>query len=243
MIKVFVSGSKGRMGQEVIKAVTADSGCELVGQADMGDDLEALVKESHADVVVDFTAPEVRMTNFKAIINGGARPVMGTTGYTEEDIKELSALCDKARLCGIIAPNFTLGAILLMKFAQEAAKYLDCAELIEYHHDKKVDYPSGTAVKVAQLMQESREKFNPGVQDKVANMEGARGAETAGLHIHSVRLPGMMAHQEVIFGAQGQTLTLRHDSISRDCYMPGVMMAVKKAMENSGLIYGLEHLM
>jgi len=242
MIKVVVNGCQGRMGQEVVKAVEGDPELELVGQTDIGDDLEGVVQSQKADVVVDFTVPAARMENFKKIVNVGARPVVGTTGYTEAEVDELTVLCREKGIGAIIAPNFAIGAVLLMKFAAEAAKYLGNAEIIELHHDKKEDYPSGTAVKTAQLMLKERERFNQGVSDKVVNLEGARGAETGGLHIHSVRLPGLVAHQEVIFGALGQTLSIRHDSISRESFMPGVIMAVKKVMESDGLIYGLEHI-
>ncbi len=242
MIKVTVNGCKGRMGREAVKAVESDPELELVGQTDLGDDLEGVVQKTGADVVVDFTVPAARLENFKKIIKTGARPVVGTTGYTEAEIKELSALCQEKATGAIIAPNFAIGAVLLMKFAAEAARYLGDAEIIELHHDKKEDYPSGTAIKTAQLMLKERERFNLGVSDKVANLEGARGAETGGLHIHSVRLPGLVAHQEVIFGALGQTLSLRHDSISRESFMPGVIMAVKRVLDLKGLVYGLEHI-
>lgn len=242
MITVVVTGSKGRMGLEVIKAVQADSELDLVGQADLGDDLEGTLTQARPDVVVDFTVPGSRMDNFKTIISCGSRPVVGTTGYTPDEIAELSDLCREKGLGAFIAPNFAIGAILLMKFSALAAKYLEHAEIIELHHDQKEDYPSGTAVKTAQLMLAERERFNPDVNDKVANLEGARGAEIGGLHIHSVRLPGLVAHQEVIFGALGQTLSIRHDSISRESFMPGVLMAVKKVMEIDSLVYGLENI-
>lgn len=242
MIKVIVNGCKGRMGTEVVKAVEDDPDLELVGQTDLGYDLGMVIKETGAEVVVDFTVPAARMDNFKTITEHKARPVVGTTGYTEAEIEELTNLCQEKKSGAVIAPNFALGGVLLMKFAAEAARYLSHVEIIELHHDKKEDYPSGTAVKTAQLMLAEGKKFNQDVNDRVANMEGARGAETGGIRIHSVRLPGLMAHQEVIFGALGQTLTLRHDSISRESFMPGVILAVKKVMESDHLIYGLENI-
>jgi len=242
MIKVVVNGCHGRMGREVAGAVESAPDLELVGQTDLDDDLEAIIRETQADVVVDFTVPAARMDNFKKIINAGACPVVGTTGYTEAEINELAALCQEKKIGAIIAPNFAIGAVLLMKFATEAARHLSEAEIIELHHDKKEDYPSGTAVKTAQLMLKERDRFNQGVNDKVVTLEGARGAETGGIRIHSVRLPGLVAHQEVIFGSLGQTLTIRHDSISRESFMPGVVMAVKKVKEINELIYGLEHI-
>ncbi len=242
MIKVIVNGCKGRMGIEVVKGVEGDPDLELAGQADLGDDLGKIIRETEADVVVDFTVPAARMDNFKTIAENNARPVVGTTGYTEEEIDELTRLCKEKNLGAVIAPNFALGGVHSMKFAAEASRYLAHAEIIELHHAKKEDYPSGTAVKTAQLMLAQRKRFNQDVNDKVAHMEGARGAETGGLRIHSVRLPGLMAHQEVIFGALGQTLTLRHDSISRESFMPGVILAVKKVMDSDRLIYGLENI-
>jgi 4-hydroxy-tetrahydrodipicolinate reductase len=242
MINVIVNGALGRMGQETVRAVLADPELSLAGQTDITDDLVAKIKETDAQVVVDFTVPAVAMGNFENIIEAGARPVVGTTGFTEADIERLSELCLAKKTGAIIAPNFALGAILLMKFAAEASRYLSAAEIIELHHDQKEDYPSGTAVKTAQLMLSEREKFNENVNDKKANLDGARGAETGGIHIHSVRLPGLVAHQEVIFGALGQTLTIRHDSISRESFMPGVLMAVKKVVKIENLIYGLENI-
>lgn len=242
MIKVLVNGYKGRMGAQSASEVQAAEGLELVAQTDLGDDLGRTITQSRAQVVVDFTVPAARMENFRTIVLSGARPVVGTTGYTEAELAELDQLLTDKNLGGVIAPNFAIGAVLLMKFAAEAARYLDAAEIIELHHDKKEDYPSGTAVKTAQLMRGVRSEFNTGVNDRVANLEGARGAETGGLRIHSVRLPGLVAHQEVIFGALGQTLTIRHDSISRESFMPGVVMAVRKVMELTGLVYGLENM-
>lgn len=241
MIKVVVNGYKGRMGHEVVKSVQQDPTLDYVGGVDLGDDLEGMLKQATPDVVVDFTHPSIRIKTFETIIRAGSRPVVGTTGFTETDIRDLSVLCKEKNLGAIIAPNFTIGAILMMRFAAEAAKYLDCAEIIELHHEKKEDYPSGTAVKTAQLMLSERECFNADVKDRVANLEGARGAELGGIHIHSVRMPGFVAHQEVLFGSVGQFLSIRHDSINRECYMPGVILAVKKVMALNGMVYGLEH--
>lgn len=243
MLKVIVNGYQGRMGQEIVKAVKGDAELEYIAGVDIGDDLEKEIYNCRADVVIDFTHPSVRMETARTIIKSGAHPVIGTTGFTEDNILELTTLCQELSLGAIIAPNFAIGAVLLMKFAQEASKYLDCAEIIELHHEKKEDFPSGTAVKTAQLMLKERTHFNPDVHDKIANIEGARGAKLGGINIHSVRLPGFVAHQEVIFGALGQVFTLRHDSISRESFMPGVLMATKAVMDLNGLIYGLEHLM
>ncbi|HAR61829.1 MAG: 4-hydroxy-tetrahydrodipicolinate reductase [Candidatus Margulisiibacteriota bacterium] len=242
MINVIVSGYKGRVGQEIAKAIVKDPELQMAGGVDVGDDLAQMIKDTKADVVVDFTHPSVRLENFLTIIEHGARPVVGTTGYNENEIADLQVMCREKNIGAIIAPNFAIGAILMMKFAAQAAKYLDCAEIVELHHEKKEDFPSGTAVKTAQLMLNVRQEFNKDVKDKVVNLEGARGANAGGIHIHSVRLPGFVAHQEVIFGTLGQTLTIRHDSISRESFMPGVIMAVKKVMTINELIYGLENI-
>ncbi|MFA5927710.1 MAG: 4-hydroxy-tetrahydrodipicolinate reductase [Candidatus Margulisiibacteriota bacterium] len=216
MIKVIVNGAKGRMGQEVVKAVSADKELELVAALDLGDDLGQKIKETKAQVVVDFTIPDTRMKNIEAIINNGAKAVVGTTGFTPDDLKTIEKWCADKKGAVLIAPNFAIGAVLLMQFAKEAIKYMPNAEIIELHHDKKLDAPSGTAIKTRELM------GNPNIP------------------IHSVRLPGLVAHEEVIFGGLGQTLTIRHDSISRESFMPGVVMAVKKMIDKQGLIYGLE---
>jgi len=217
-IKVLVNGAKGKMGQETVKAVQKESDLELVGQADLGDDLAKTIKSSGAEVVVDFTLPKTVMENIRAILNSGAHGVIGTTGITEENLKEIRSLCEKNKVNCLVAPNFAVGAVLMMRFAKEAVKHMPNAEIIEFHHETKVDKPSGTAIKTAHLM----------------------GKEVP---IHSVRLPGLVAHQEVIFGGPGQTLTIRHDSLSRESFMPGVIIAIRKIKELKGLVYGLENLL
>ena len=256
-IRVAVCGALGRMGQEVVKTVAADPELEFVGVVDnMGkkaDKIEGLqlhtsladmLKDAKPDVCVDFTHPDTVLENALAIIQAHCRPVIGTTGLREEDLQKIASALTKHNLGGIVAPNFAIGAVLLMKFAQEAAKYLDHAEIIEFHHNKKADAPSGTAIKTAELMSKSRPQFGPTNGPEKETYQGARGGTgPANLHIHSVRLPGLVAHQEVIFGAQGQMLTIRHDSIDRTSFMPGVAMACKKVMKLNGLVYGLEHLL
>ncbi|MDD5457710.1 MAG: 4-hydroxy-tetrahydrodipicolinate reductase [Candidatus Margulisbacteria bacterium] len=242
-MKVVVNGALGKVGREVTKAVKNSKDMTLERELDVKNDLGDYLSRNKTDVVVDFTSPEVRMKNVKAILNNGAHGVIGTTGFTEPELKEIAKLAKKVGKGIIIAPNFAIGSVLLMHFAQQAAKYFDTAEIIEYHHNQKADYPSGTAIKTAQLMAEERKKFNTVLNDKVANLEGARGAEYKGIHIHSVRLPGMVAHQEVIFGEVGQYLTLRHDAVSRESYMPGVLMAIREVVKIKKLVYGLEGLM
>ncbi|MDD5594281.1 MAG: 4-hydroxy-tetrahydrodipicolinate reductase, partial [Candidatus Margulisbacteria bacterium] len=195
-IKVIVNGAKGKMGQETVKAIQKESDLTLVGQTDIGDDLAQTIRDSGAEVVVDFTNPQSVMGNIRIILENGAHGVIGTTGTTEKEMRDVKALTDKHKVNCLIAPNFAIGAVLMMQFAQEAIKYMPNAEIIEFHHETKVDKPSGTALRTAHLL----------------------GKEVP---IHSVRLPGLVAHQEVIFGGLGQTLTIRHDSISRESFMPG----------------------
>lgn len=217
-IKVIVNGAKGKMGQEVVKAVQKEADMELVGQTDLGDNLLKTILETKADVVVDFTHPKSVMDNVRTILRSATHAVVGTTGITEEDLKEIKKLCEENKVNCLVAPNFAIGAVLMMQFAKEAIKHLPNAEIIEFHHETKVDKPSGTALKTAQLM----------------------GKEVP---IHSVRLPGLVAHQEVIFGGLGQTLTIRHDSLSRESFMPGVILAIRRIKGLKGLVYGLEQIL
>lgn len=217
-IRVIVNGAKGKMGQEVVKAVEKESDLELVGQTDLGDNLAKTIKETRAEVVVDFTHPKSVMENIRTILKNGAHGVIGTTGITKENLEEIKFLCEENKVNCLVAPNFAIGAVLMMQFAKEAIKYFPNAEIIEMHHETKVDKPSGTALKTKEAM----------------------GKE---IPIHSVRLPGLVAHQEVIFGGLGQTLTIRHDSISRESFMPGVILAIKKIKNLKGLIYGLEQIL
>ena len=230
------------MGKESVKAVSEDPDLDLVAQTDLGDNLPGEISQTKAQVVVDFTTAAVAMKNADCIIESGARPVIGTSGLLPEQVAELQKLCNKQNLGGIIVPNFAIGAVLMMKYSQDAAKYFPHVEVIEMHHDRKADAPSGTAIKTANLLAESRGTVPPTVDEKEI-LSGARGANTEDIRIHSVRLPGLVAHQEVIFGGQSQTLTIRHDSIHRDSFMPGVCLACKKVMDLNELVYGLEHLL
>ena len=243
LIRVLINGSRGRMGQESVKAVTEDPELDLVAQTDLGDILKDTIKQAQAQVVVDFTTAAVVMENAAVIIESGARPVIGTSGLLPEQVSKLQELCEKHNNGGVIAPNFAVGAVLMMKYAQDAAKYFPNTEVIELHHDRKADAPSGTAIKTANLLAESRKSVHEKIIDEKEILPGARGAESQDIRIHSVRLPGMVAHQEVIFGGKSQTLKIRHDSIHRDSFMPGVCLACKKVMHLKELIYGLEYLL
>jgi len=264
MIKVLVSGACGKMGKEVINAVTTAEDMELVGAVDLvnvGEDIGKIalgqengikvsenlsdtIKNIKPDIVVDFTQPNSAFSNAKAILMAGARPVIGTTGLKEEEIEELKKIAKELNLSGMIAPNFTTGAVLMMMFAQMAAKYFDNAEIIEYHHNQKKDAPSGTAVKTAQLMAQAKEDFTRGNVAEMETIAGSRGGNApANIHIHSVRMPGYMASQEVLFGSTGQILSIRHDSVDRKCYMPGVLLAVRYVMDNNNFIYGLDNIL
>src|SRR5262245_61355260 len=241
-IKVLVSGAKGKMGQEVVRAVRAEKDLELVAEIDLGDDLAEAIRRSGARVVVDFTSPSSAASNTETIIRSGAHPVVGTTGFQPSDIARLQALAQEARRGGVIAPNFAIGAVLLMRFAAEAGRFLPDVEIIELHHDQKADAPSGTAVKTAELIAERR-TAPPRAPSEMQSIPGVRGGRYKGIPIHSIRLPGFVAHQEVILGGLGQVLTLRHDSIARTSFMPGVILAVRKAPQLDKLYYGLEQIL
>lgn len=262
-IRVGVVGAGGRMGKEVVKMVLQDDALELVaavdhsaGEVDAGSlvgvettgiivtsQLEKALLSTKPDVIVDFTTPSSVMKNTVTAIQHGVRPVVGTTGLSTEEIDDIRTLCKDKGIGAIIAPNFSIGAFLMMQFAKQAAKYLPNVEIIEYHGDQKLDAPSGTAVKTAELISEVREERRQGNPNEEEKIEGARGGYYNGFRIHSVRLPGIFAQQEVIFGGHGESLKIRHDSYERAGYMPGVNLAVKKVMELHELVYGFEHLM
>jgi 4-hydroxy-tetrahydrodipicolinate reductase len=232
------------MGQASIVAVQADAGLQLVGQTDVGDDLGSLIKESTADVVIDFTHPSVRMQNVRTIIENGANAVIGTTGFTDEDLRIIDGESKKFKKGVLIAPNFGIGAVLMMQFAAQAAKYMPNVEIVEYHHDQKADAPSGTAIKTAQLINEAVGQTNPpAVVSEEFLPTRSQGAKLGNIRIHAVRLPGFVATQEVMLGALGQRLILRHETINRESFMPGVMLGCKKIIGKTGLIYGLEKLL
>lgn len=250
MIKVAVCGACGKMGKEVVKAVNEDETLELVAQIDIcgGEGVSKSIKEAlektQIDVLVDFTQPNSIFENAKFCLNNGIRPVIGTTGLTDNQIEELKALSKAKNVSCMIAPNFTTGAVLMMMFAAQAAKYFDNAEIIEFHHNQKKDAPSGTAVKTAKMMAEAKSTFAKGNCEEVELIKGSRGGKSySDIQIHSVRMPGYIASQEVIFGASGQIFKLRHDSMDRQCYMQGVVMAVKYVADNNDFVYGLENIM
>ncbi|OUM97024.1 MAG: 4-hydroxy-tetrahydrodipicolinate reductase [Thermobacillus sp. ZCTH02-B1] len=262
-IRVAVAGASGKMGREVVKMVLEEPTFELaaaIGRSTVGQDagvaaglpacgvtiagdLEEALRGGGVDVLVDFTVPQSAYGNAMTAITYGVRPVVGTTGLAPDQIDELDKLCRSRGIGGLVAPNFSIGAILMMKFAQEAAKYFPHLEIIEYHGDRKLDAPSGTSLKTAELISAVRGELRQGHPDEEEKLEGARGGYYNGFRIHSVRLPGIFAQQEVIFGAFGQTLRIRHDSYDRAGYMPGVKTAVRKVMTYTGLVYGFEHLM
>lgn len=247
-IKIAICGANGKMGQEVIKAVSAAEDMELAARIDIVNgefaSVEEAKKAADIDILIDFTQPASIYGNALYCLNNGINLVIGTTGLNDEQIKELENLSEKNNLGCLIAPNFSTGAVLMMMFAKTASKYFKNAEIIELHHNQKKDAPSGTAVKTALMMSEENESFTTGNCPEKETIEGARGAEAYNnIHIHSVRLPGYIASQEVLFGSSGQILTIRHDSMNRECYMPGVLMAVRYINENKKFVYGLEKIM
>jgi 4-hydroxy-tetrahydrodipicolinate reductase len=243
MTRVLVNGAKGKMGTITVASVKADLALTLVGQTDKGDNLAQAIKESRADVVIDFTNASVGYDSFVKIVESGAHPVAGTSGFNEDQVAELRQLCGKKGIGGLIAPNFSIGGVLMMKFAEEAAKYFPNVEIVEAHHDQKLDAPSGTALRTAEMIHQAIGKDTE-AQDKSKELiTGVRGGRAAGIPIHSIRLPGFLAHQRVIFGSVGQTLTIEHTSINRESFMTGVCLAAKKIVGEKELYYGLEELL
>lgn len=251
MIKVLVNGASGRMGSEVVRMVRLTDDLVLSAIVDpaisLSDgfrfgDLKDALNLVKPDVMVDFTRPEVVEDNIKVALEAGVNCVIGTTGLSPEKLAELEQLIPEG-VCLFVAPNFAIGAVLLMKLASIVAPYMPDVEIIEMHHEKKIDAPSGTALRTAELISEARGEFTPTQEgiNVIEIEEGARGGMRAGVPVHSVRLPGYVAHQEVIFGGKGQTLTIRHDSIDRSSFMPGVEIAIRGVMMDEGLIVGLEN--
>jgi 4-hydroxy-tetrahydrodipicolinate reductase len=268
-IPVVVNGACGKMGREVIKAVAAaedmtlvgaiDKKPELIGQ-DIGEiigyrplevpitnDLEATLVMAQSEglaVMVDFTHPNTVYESVRAAIAYGVRPVVGTTGLTATQIQDLAEFAEKASIGCLIIPNFSIGVVLMQQAAQQAAQYFDHVEIIELHHNQKADAPSGTAVQTAQMLTEARSSFNPSLVHETEALPGARGGQTSqGVRIHSVRLPGLIAHQEILFGDPGQLYTLRHDTTDRASFMPGVLLSIRRVMPLKSLIYGLDKIL
>ena len=244
MIKVGVLGARGRMGSEVVKAVTDAPDLELVASLDLGDSLDALVSNG-AQVVVDFTTPDSVMANLEFLISHNINAVIGTTGFDDARITKINSLLASSKSGVLIAPNFAIGAVLMMEFATKAAKYFESAEIIELHHPNKVDAPSGTAARTADLMSKSRKAAGlaPMPDATSTSLEGARGASVGDIPVHSVRLRGLVAHQEVLLGGIGETLSIRHDSIDRVGFMPGVLLGIRQVVTHPGLTFGLENFM
>jgi 4-hydroxy-tetrahydrodipicolinate reductase len=244
MIKVGVLGARGRMGSEVVKAVNEATDLELVAALDLGDSLEALVTNG-AQVVVDFTTPDSVMANLEFLIGNNINAVIGTTGFDGARIAKIKSLLASSKSGVLIAPNFAIGAVLMMEFATKAAKYFESAEIIELHHPNKVDAPSGTAAATAELMSKARREAGlaPMPDATSTSLDGARGATVGDIPVHSVRLRGLVAHQEVLLGGIGETLSIRHDSIDRVGFMPGVLLGVRQVVTHPGLTFGLENFM
>jgi 4-hydroxy-tetrahydrodipicolinate reductase len=261
-VRIIVAGPRGRMGREAVKLVLETENYELAGvldyknegktvgeldgfpasEAKIYTDIHQCFKEQNPDVLIDLTTPEVGMEHTVTALEYGVRPVVGTTGFTSGDLDKLEGLCKQTGLGCIIAPNFAVGAVLMMKFSQMAAKYFQDIEIIELHHDQKLDAPSGTAVKTAEMIASVREEKRQGHPNEKETLPGARGADIDGMRVHSVRLPGLIAHQQVLFGSDGQTLTIRHDSFNRASFMSGVKLAVDTVVKSSTLVYGLENI-
>jgi len=245
MINVAVLGARGRMGSEVVKAVEAAEGLALVDALDLGDSIDQL-KGSGAHVVVDFTTPDSVMANLEFLINAGIHVVVGTTGFDESKLVLVKGwLAANPSVGVLIAPNFAIGAVLMMEFAEKAARYFESAEIIELHHPAKVDAPSGTAARTAELMSAARKQAGLGAMPDATttSLDGARGSLVGDIPVHSVRARGLVAHQEVLFGGLGETLTIRHDSIDRAGFMPGVILGVRKIVNHPGLTHGLDKFM
>ncbi|ACK65730.1 Dihydrodipicolinate reductase [Rippkaea orientalis PCC 8801] len=270
LIPVVVNGAAGKMGREVVKAVAQAEDMMLVGAVDYNpnyrgqdvgevagcgalevpivDDLQSILvlatQEKIQGVMVDFTHPDSVYENVRSAIAYGVRPVVGTTGLTEEQLKDLADFADKASTGCLVIPNFSIGMVLLQQAAVQASQYFDHVEIIELHHNQKADAPSGTAIKTAQMLSGLGKTYNPPMVKETETIAGAKGALVDdNIRIHSVRLPGLIAHQEVIFGAKGEIYTLRHDTSDRSCYMAGVLLSIRKVTQLQSLVYGLEKIL
>ncbi|MFE0176710.1 4-hydroxy-tetrahydrodipicolinate reductase [Streptomyces sp. NPDC059002] len=242
-LRVAVIGAKGRIGSEAVKAVGAADDMELVAALGRGDSLDTLV-ESGAQAVVELTHPDSVMGNLDFCVRHGIHAVVGTTGWTEDRLAQLRTSLAASPGTGVlIAPNFSIGAVLTMKFAQIAAPYFESVEVVELHHPNKADAPSGTATRTAQLIAEARREAGSAPQPDATStaLDGARGADVDGVPVHSVRLRGLLAHQEVLLGGEGETLTVRHDSLHHSSFMPGILLGVRRVVGTPGLTFGLEH--
>ncbi|AZA11625.1 4-hydroxy-tetrahydrodipicolinate reductase [Corynebacterium gerontici] len=240
--KVGVLGAKGRVGQAIVEGVHAADDLELVAALDREDDLQTLVDQG-AEVIVDFTTPGSVMDNLEFCIQNGIHCVVGTTGFDQGRLDQVRQWCEGADANVLIAPNFAISAVLTMSFARQAARFFDSAEVVEYHHPNKLDAPSGTAIHTAEGIAQARREAGMGAQPDATeqSLDGARGADVDGVAVHAVRMTGMVAHEEVIFGSQGQSLTIRQDSYDRTSFVPGVLIGVREVAKHDGLTVGLEH--
>ena len=242
-MRVGVLGAKGKVGATMVQAVEAAHDLTFTAGVDAGDPL-SMFADRHTEVVIDFTHPDVVMDNLKFLIDNGIHAVVGTTGFTDERLSQVEAWLEQSRTTAVlIAPNFAIGAVLSMHFAKQAARFFESAEVIELHHPQKADAPSGTAARTARLIADARKGLPPNPDATSTGIDGARGADVDGIPVHSVRLAGLVAHQEVLFGTQGETLTIRHDSLDRTSFVPGVLLAVRTVREHPGLTVGLEPLL
>ncbi len=260
-ITILVHGALGRMGREVVAAISRDPELELVGAVDikatqdqltlpdgskkvpLSTELNSLIEAKNPKVLLDFTIAEAAISAARLALKHGVNVVIGTSGLSEDNLKEIAQLSEANKVGAVVAPNFTIGAAVLLNAAKAAAKFFDYVDIIEMHHHEKVDAPSGTALATAKAMLQSRGKPFLYSKTKKETLGGTRGGEIDGVAIHSVRLPGFVASQEVVFGGQGQTLSFRHDTIGRECYVPGIIMAVKEVVHRKGLVYGLDTLL
>ena len=245
MLNIAVCGANGKMGQEVVKAVNNSEDMKLVAKIDIFNGqfktIEEAKKATNIDILIDFTQPDSIYQNALYCLNNNIKIVIGTTGLSDCQIAELRKLSEEKNISCLIAPNFSTGAVLLMKFAQMASRYFNNAEIVELHHNQKKDAPSGTAVKTALMMSEANDDFTKGNCPEKETIEGSRGGVSYNnIHIHSIRMPGYIASQEVLFGANGQVMSLRHDSMNRECYMDGVLLATRYVANNNEFVYGLE---
>ncbi len=244
-IRVGVIGALGRMGLVVCEAVRGAEDMDLVWSVDQyaGPDFRSALSSGEAQVMVDFTHPDVAASHAFDAIRAGVSPIVGTSGLSTGDLQQLATLSEEAGVPAMFVPNFAIGAVLMMRFAEQAARWMPQAEIIEMHHDCKVDAPSGTSQRTAEMIADARAGHNAAPQESLVRVEGVRGGEVEGVRIHSVRLPGKLAHQMVIFGSQGECLTLQHDSNDRSSFMPGVLLAIREVRKLRGLTVGLESLL
>ncbi|MCA8958472.1 MAG: 4-hydroxy-tetrahydrodipicolinate reductase [Planctomycetes bacterium] len=243
-IRVHVHGALGRMGRTCVEAVQAAEDLSLCGSTDVGDDLAAALAAERADVAIEFTVPEAVEQNVRTMLEARVPVVAGTTGLPRANAEELGRLAKSKGVGFLLAPNFAIGVVLMQRFAREAVRYFKDVEIVELHHDKKLDAPSGTALHTAdELAKAAEQPLNQRKVGEVVSVEGARGGVRGSIPIHSIRLPGLLAHQEVIFGGQGQVLTIRHDALDRHAFMPGVLLAVRSIHKHRGLVDSLEALL